>query len=56
MSDDSFFNNPTVQQILQKQGIFDNEQSTADFIKDLLMLQIKHLIVILKLLWLIILT
>ena len=36
MSDDSFFNNPTVQQILQKQGIFDNEQSTADFIKDLL--------------------
>jgi len=36
MSDDSFFNNPTVQQILQKQGIFDNEQSTGDFIKDLL--------------------
>jgi len=36
MSDDSFFKNPTVQQILQKQGVYDNEQSTGDFIKDLL--------------------
>ena len=36
MSDDSFFNNPTVQQILQKQGVFDNEQSTTDMLKDLL--------------------
>ena len=36
MSDDSFFNNPTVQQILQKQGVFDDEQSTTDMLKDLL--------------------
>ena len=36
MSDDSFFKNPTVQEIFRQQGVYDNEQSTTDMLKDLL--------------------
>ena len=36
MSDDSFFKNPTVQEIFRKKGIFDDEQSTTNILKDLL--------------------
>ena len=37
MSDDSFFKSPIVQNIINKSGILDREESTTDFLRDLLL-------------------